>query len=194
RLLDLENVAERHAEQFEGTGKIELGEAVLLRGLLGLLLVPVEGQIIGGQFAKIGFQRVDDVLGHIRDRNVCRLAGRGIPDLECALHRHFPDAAELEGETDRLDVERHPLMVAHPDEDRRKRTYEGDRPVTKNLVAVPRRRFPELARQISPIASALPTAKGLKVFESLTPDATMKLRQRTSSSRPKRRQSARTSP
>ena len=147
RLLDLENVTERDAEQFEGAGKIELGEAVLLRGLLGLLLVPVEGQIIGGQFAEIGFERVDDVLGHIRDRNVRRLAGRGIPDLECALHRHFPDAAELEGETDRLDVERHALMVAHPDEDGRQRADEGDGAIAKNLVAVPRRQFPELARQ-----------------------------------------------
>ena len=53
---------------------------------------------------------------------------------------------------------------------------------------------PSWLDSISPIASALPTAKGLKVFESLTPDATMKLRQRTSSSRPKRRASARTSP
>ena len=147
RLLDLENVAERHAEQFEGAGKIKLGEAVLLRGLLGLLLVPVEGQIIGGQFAEIGFQRVDDVLGHIRDRNVRLLAGRGIPDLECALHRHFPDAAELEGEADRLDVERHALMVAHPDEDGRQRADEGDGAIAEHLVAVARRRFPELARQ-----------------------------------------------
>jgi hypothetical protein len=48
-LLDLEDVTERDAEQFKRAGKIELGEAMLLRGLLGLLLVPVEGQVIASR-------------------------------------------------------------------------------------------------------------------------------------------------
>ncbi len=140
-------MAERHAEEFERAREIELGEAVLLRGLLGLLLVPVERHVIGGQLAEVGFQGIDDVLRHLPDRNVGRLAGCGIPDLECPLHRHFPDAAQFESEADRLDIERHGLMVAHPDEDRRQGADEGNRAIAEHLVAIPRRRFSELARQ-----------------------------------------------
>ena len=44
-------------------------------------------------------------------------------------------------------IERRPFMVAHPYEDRSQRADEGDRAITEHLVAIPRRRFPELARQ-----------------------------------------------
>ena len=64
----------------------------------------------------------------------------------------------------------------------------------KTPLASPGAGSPSRLDSISPIASALPTANGLNRFESLTPEATMKLRQRTSSSRPNRRASARTSP
>jgi hypothetical protein len=47
--------------------------------------------------------------GIFPNRNVRRLARRGVPDFEHPLHRDFPNAAELEGEPDRLDVQRHAL-------------------------------------------------------------------------------------
>ena len=62
----------------------------------------------------------------------------GVPDFEHPLHRDFPNAAELEGEPDHLDVQRHAPMVAHPDEDGRQRADERSRSIAKNLVAVPR--------------------------------------------------------
>jgi hypothetical protein len=71
-------------------------------------------------------------------RNVHCLTRRGVPDFEHPLHRDFPNAAELAGEPDRLDVQRHAPMVAHPDEDGRQRADERNRSIGKNLVAVPR--------------------------------------------------------
>ena len=146
-LPHLEDVAKRDAEELEGVSEVELGEAVLLRGLLGLLPVPVEAHVVGRQFAEIGLKGIDQVLRHFRDGDVGRLAGHGVADLEHPLRRDLPDAAELEGETDRLDVERHVLVVAHPDEDRGQRADERHGALAEDAVGVARRRLAEQARQ-----------------------------------------------
>ena len=127
--------------------EIHLGEAVLLRRFLGLLPVPVEAHVEGRQFAEIGLQRIDQVLGHFGDGNVRRLPGDRVPDLEHPLRRDFPDDAQFEQPADGLDIERHVFMVAHPDEDRRQRADQRRRALAKDAVGVARGRLAEQARQ-----------------------------------------------
>jgi hypothetical protein len=84
----LKIVAEADGELGEGLGEVELRVAVLLARLVALLLVERHGRIVAGQFAEIGLQRPDDVLGDVvADIHLRQLAGFRIAQDDDLLHR-----------------------------------------------------------------------------------------------------------
>ena len=75
------------------------------------------------------------------------VVGDRVPDLEHPLRRDLPDAAQFEGKPDGVDIKRHALMVAHPDEDGRQGADQRRRAFAKDAVGVARSRLAEQARQ-----------------------------------------------
>jgi hypothetical protein len=63
------------------------------------------------------------------------------------LRHDFPDAAQFEGKADGIDVERRPLMVAHPNEDGRQGAGQRHRALAPDIVGFSRGRLAKRARQ-----------------------------------------------
>ena len=111
-------MAERDRQLGEGGGEVHHHEGVLLGGLVRLLLVHRQRLVVAARLAEVGLQRVEQVLVDVRHVHQHGLAGLRVAATELLVQGQRDDAFQLRGEADALDVDRHALGVAHPDQGR----------------------------------------------------------------------------
>ena len=145
--VHLEDVAEADRELGEGGSEVEQREAVLLERFVGFLLVVGQVDVVAGDFAEIGQQRVEQVARNVVHRDRPRVGGPRVTDEEALQHRQIPDAAQFERLADLVDVDADAATVAHPDQHRRHGAKQGHGAAAEHAVGVGRVCVAQLAHQ-----------------------------------------------